>query len=69
VKHTLHDIRKAIASAGHKLFLKIAVASHFAYYGLVAMEAHGFYRYASGIIVLVMVVEAIEARVSGGPTA
>ena len=46
----------------HRAIARVAAGTHFAYYTLVGMEAHGSYRYAAGILCGLMVFEVILGK-------
>lgn len=67
LKETLRELLKEAVRVEHKLIGKVAIGSHLSYYGLVAWEAHGTYRYAAGVVGLLMVVEACINHTPPGP--
>lgn len=56
--------RKALHRIEHRLVARVALLSHLSYYGLVSVEAHGTYRYAAGVVGLILIIEAFAGDAS-----
>jgi hypothetical protein len=52
--------QRALAKAGHFVVIKTVTICHVAYYALVSLEAHGSYRYAAGVLAIIVVVEVFK---------
>lgn len=53
----MKGIMRTLHKFEHKAIVKIAALTHYAYYGLVALEAHATYKWAAAGILLVMIHE------------
>lgn len=58
--HLIADVLLAIRRIEHRIVARVAICSHLAYYVLVTAEAHGTYRYAAGVVAVVVIVEALH---------
>ncbi len=67
VKVLIHRVGHRIRNIEHKLLARCAVVGHLTYYGLVSVEAHGFYRYAAGAVGILLIFEALQNSTHGGP--
>lgn len=66
IKH-LRDVRTAINKIGHRAVAFVAVGAHASYYGLVSLEAHGFYRYAAAVILILMAINLLSGHSEEAP--
>lgn len=51
-----HEWLRLIQKAEHKAAVKAAGWTHIVYYGLVAWEAHGSYRYAAAVLLIIAII-------------
>lgn len=62
VKEHLH----ALGHSKHKAVARAAIASHFVYYVMVFIEAHGSYGIAAGVCGVILVVEVVLGQDKNG---
>lgn len=60
------NVWKKALRVEQRIVARVTVGAHFAYYGLVGIEAHGSYRYAAVAVLLMMALEVASGDHSGG---
>jgi hypothetical protein len=63
----IRRIRATLQHRTHRAFIRVTAFSHLAYYGLVSVEAHGHYRYAAGVLGVLLIVEAFTGSADNEP--
>jgi hypothetical protein len=59
-KHSkFQDLKHALHKLEHRIVARVIFGGHLTYYGLVAAEAHGTYRYAAGAVGVLLIIEVL----------
>lgn len=61
-RRRLVRIVRMLRRAEHRTVARVALIGHLSYYGLVSLEAHGNYRYAAGVVGLILIFEALTGN-------
>lgn len=59
-----HQLLAKAHDVVHKLCHKAEVCGHCTYLGLVSWEAHGYYRFAAGILLLIIIIVQVIEHVA-----
>jgi hypothetical protein len=62
LRDTIRHATGAIHKIPHTVMVKLTIGSHIAYYGLVAIEAHGNYKYAAFLCGIFICIEALSGK-------